>query len=174
MLEMLDAEVSTAPLVRVELRLANEPLMVEADATQLRQLLLNLFVNARDALGEAGGRMQIAAGRGWLDPARAPHVVSGRDLPAADYCYIRVSDTGCGMEPETQERIFEPFFSTKGKHRGIGLSTVLGIARSHNAVLELDSRVGRGTAFTLYFPIAEGEPQGRVPTSARARISPVA
>ena len=59
------------------------------------------------------------------------------------------------MEPEIQERIFEPFFSTKGKHRGIGLSTVLGIAKSHGAVLELESRAGRGTRFTLYFPVAE-------------------
>jgi signal transduction histidine kinase len=171
MLEMLDAEVPTAPLIRLELRVAKEPIIVEADATQLRQLMLNLFVNARDALGEAGGRIQIATGRSWLDPLRAPHVVSGRDRPAADYCYLRVSDSGCGMQPETQERIFEPFFSTKGKHRGIGLSTVLGIARSHNAVLELDSRVAQGTAFTLYFPIAEGDGEDRDPGSGGARTS---
>jgi signal transduction histidine kinase len=158
MLEMLDAEVSAARMgkrIRLELRFAVQPLRVEADATQLRQLVLNLFVNARDALGEDGGEIQISTGRSWLDPARAAHVVLGRDRPAAAYCFLKVSDTGSGMEPETQERIFEPFFSTKGKHRGIGLSTVLGIARSHGAVLELRSRVGRGTAFTLYFPMAE-------------------
>jgi signal transduction histidine kinase len=176
MLEMLDSEVSTAPIgtrIQIELGLATQPLSVEADATQLRQLVLNLFVNARDALGERGGEIRISTGHSWLDPARAPHVVLGRDRLAADYCYLRVSDTGSGMEPETQERIFEPFFSTKGKHRGIGLSTVLGIARSHDAVLELESRVGWGTAFTLHFPIAEGdadpaEPLGPSVTGTRS------
>ncbi|HME73366.1 MAG TPA: histidine kinase N-terminal 7TM domain-containing protein [Myxococcota bacterium] len=174
MLEMLDAEVSAARLekrIHLELRFAAQPLIVEADATQLRQLVLNLFVNARDALGENGGEIQISTGRSWLDPARAAHVVLGRDRPAAVYCYLKVSDTGGGMEPETQERIFEPFFSTKGKHRGIGLSTVLGIARSHDAVLELRSQVGRGTAFTLYFPIAEGDGEGQAPSLAGTRTS---
>jgi signal transduction histidine kinase len=157
-LEVLDAEAATARLgaeIHLELGLAGQPLLVEADATQLRQLVLNLFVNAKDALGESGGKIQITTGRRWLDPARATHVVLGRDRLAADYAYLSVSDTGCGMEPEIQERIFEPFFSTKGKHRGIGLSTVLGIAKSHGAVLELESRAGRGTRFTLYFPVAE-------------------
>jgi len=172
MLEMLDAEVSAARLgkrIHLELRFAVQPMIVEADATQLRQLVLNLFVNARDALGENGGEIQISTGRSWLDPARAAHVVLGRDRPAAAYCYLKVSDTGTGMEPETMERIFEPFFSTKGKHRGIGLSTVLGIARSHDAVLELRSRVGRGTAFTLYFPIAEGDGEGPRVSSGETR-----
>jgi signal transduction histidine kinase len=167
MFEVLDAEVSAAPLVQLELSLASQPICVEADATQLRQLVLNLVVNARDALGENGGKIQISTGRSRFDPARAAHVVLGRDHPAADYCYLRVSDTGGGMEPETQERIFEPFFSTKGKHRGIGLSTVLGIARSHDAVLELESRVGRGTTFTLYLRICEADEGGPDPTPLR-------
>jgi signal transduction histidine kinase len=160
MFEVLDAEVSASPVVQLELSLARQPTRVEADATQLRQLVLNLVVNARDALGENGGRIHISTGCSRLDPARAAHVVLGRDHPAADYCYLQVSDTGSGMEPETQERIFEPFFSTKGKHRGIGLATVLGIARSHDAVLGLESRVGRGTTFTLYFRIPEADEGG--------------
>jgi len=165
-LEMFDAEGSPADLgkrIHVELDLAVQPLIVEADATQLRQLVLNLFVNARDALGEDGGEIHLGTGRHWLDPGRAPDVVLGRDRLAANYCYLRISDTGGGMGPETQERIFEPFFSTKGKHRGIGLSTVLGIARSHDAVLVLESQVGRGTVFTLYLRAADG---GRMPRSA--------
>jgi signal transduction histidine kinase len=166
-LEMLETEVSAGCLgsrIHLELRLATQPLTVEADATQLRQLVLNLLVNARDALTESGGEIQIGTGRSWLDPLRAAHVVLGRDRPAAVYCYLKVSDTGGGMDPETQERIFEPFFSTKGKHRGIGLSTVLGIARSHDAVLELRSQGGRGTAFTLYLPVAEGDGEGQDPS----------
>ncbi|HYB12534.1 MAG TPA: ATP-binding protein, partial [Myxococcota bacterium] len=163
MLEVLDAEVSALHFgrrIEVELCLAAQPLVVEADATQLRQLVLNLFVNARDALGENGGKIQISTGRGWLNPTHAAYVVVGRDRPATQYCYLRVLDNGAGMEPETQERIFEPFFSTKGKHRGIGLSTVLGIVRSHDAVLELESRVGRGTTFTLYLSSTETGPIG--------------
>ena len=79
----------------------------------------------------------------------------GRDRPAADYAFLRVADTGVGMDPETQERIFEPYFSTKGKQRGIGLSTVFGIARSHGALIALESQIGRGTVFTIYFPLPE-------------------
>jgi signal transduction histidine kinase len=174
MFEVLDAEVSAAPMVQLELSLARQPVRVEADATQLRQLVLNLVVNARDALGENGGRIHISTGCIHLDPARAAHVVLGRDHPAADYCYLQVSDTGGGIEPETQERIFEPFFSTKGKHRGIGLATVLGIARAHDAVLELESRVGRGTTFTLYFRIPEADEGGGDPALRPPHPSPSA
>ena len=67
------------------------------------------------------------------------------------------ADSGCGMDGPTQERIFEPFFSTKGKHRGIALSTVFGIVRSHDALLELESSPGRGTVFSVYFPLVRAE-----------------
>ncbi len=156
--EMLDADVLSAPIDRsidVELDHTADPLLIEADPTQLRQLLLNLFVNARDALHERGGEIHVCTGRATLDPALARHLVLGRDRPSAAYAYLTVSDTGTGMDPQTQERIFEPFFSTKGKQRGIGLSTVFGIARSHGALIELESELGRGTVFTVYFPIAD-------------------
>ena len=157
-LEMLDPDEfsgSAGGRLDVELDLASGPLRIEADATQLRQLLLNLYVNARDALDERGGEIAIGTGRSWLEPARAEHLVLGRDRPAADYAFLRVADTGAGMDPETQERIFEPYFSTKGKQRGIGLSTVFGIARSHGALIALESRIGKGTTFTIYFPAPE-------------------
>jgi signal transduction histidine kinase len=141
--------------LEVELELASGPLPVEAEPTQLRQLLQNLYVNARDALDGPGGRIRIVTGRAWLDPARAEHLVLGRDRPAADHAFLRVADTGPGMDPEAQERAFEPYFSTKGKQRGVGLATVFGIAQSHGALIALESRVGRGTVFTIYFPIPE-------------------
>lgn len=139
------------PRVGVNLALELQPAEAEVDATQLRQLVLNLLVNARDALDEDGGEIRVETGRVQLDPARIPQLVLG-DQPAGDYAFVRVSDGGAGMDPEVQERIFEPFFSTKGKQRGIGLSTVFGIVRSHGAVLELESRRGRGTRFSVYFP----------------------
>lgn len=157
-LAMLDPDELPAPSggrLDVQVDLARGPLRIEGDATQLRQLLLNLYVNARDALHERGGEIGIATGRTWLEPARAEHLVLGRDRPAADYVSLRVADTGIGMDPETQERIFEPYFSTKGKQRGIGLSTVFGIARSHGALIALESQLGKGTVFTIYFPRPE-------------------
>jgi signal transduction histidine kinase len=157
-LAMLDPEefpTSSGRGLDVQLDLTSEPLRIEADATQLRQLLLNLYVNARDALHERGGAIGIATGRTWLEPARVESLVLGRDRPSADRAFLRVADTGVGMDPETQERIFEPYFSTKGKQRGIGLSTVFGIARSHGALIALESQLGMGTVFTIYFPLPE-------------------
>ena len=155
MLDPDDVRNSSGTALEVQLDLTSGPLRIEADATQLRQLVLNLYVNACDALHERGGEIRIATGRSWLEPARADHLVLGRDRPAADYASLRVADTGVGMDPDTQERIFEPYFSTKGKQRGIGLSTVFGVARSHGALIALESQVGRGTVFTIYFPLPE-------------------
>jgi len=155
--EVFDSGFSSSPggeTPEVVLDLAPEPVTIEADATQLRQLALNLLVNARDALAEGGGEIRIQTGSIWFAPERAEHLVAGRDRPAGEYGYLRVSDTGSGIDAATQERIFEPFFSTKGKQRGIGLSTVFGIVQSHDALLELESRVGRGTTFSVYFSIA--------------------
>ena len=157
-LEMLDPQElpnSTDRRLDVDLDLTSEPLRIEADATQLRQVLLNFYVNARDALEERGGEIRIVTGCMRLEPAHAEHLVLGRDRPAADYAFLRVADTGAGMDLETQERIFEPYFSTKGKQRGIGLSTVLGIARSHGALIALESQLGKGTVFTIYFALPE-------------------
>ena len=161
MSEVLDPALFEAPrdgTIDVAFELTSEPLAIEADATQIRQLLLNLFVNARDALEERGGAIRVATGRIRLEPAIAENLVLGREQPAADYAYLMVADSGVGIDPDAQERIFEPFFSTKGKQRGIGLSTVFGIARSHGAVIELVSDVGRGTSFRVYLPAVAPNP----------------
>jgi signal transduction histidine kinase len=143
--------------IEARLDVADRPVVVEADPTQLRQLILNLIANSRDAVEEQGGEIRIETGRALVDPQRCEHLVLGTDQAAAAYAFVRVTDSGPGMDAETQERIFEPFFSTKGKHRGIGLSTVFGIVRSHDALLELVSRTGEGTAFTVYFALADVE-----------------
>jgi signal transduction histidine kinase len=158
-LEAVDAErdpdASRGP-TEVKLELLEGRAVVEADAAQLRQLVLDLVGNARDVLGERGGEIRIEVGRAHFDPRSSGRLVLGGDRPAAEYVHLKVSDTGPGIDPETQERIFEPFFSTKGKHRGIGLASVLGIARSHDALLGVVSRSGRGTCFSVYFAPAEG------------------
>jgi signal transduction histidine kinase len=168
--EVLDTQVFATPrgcAFDARMELAPEPLIIEADATQVRQLVLNLLVNACDALGEEGGEIRAHTGRVWLDPAKAENMVLGRDSRPAQYAFLRVSDTGAGIDPATQERIFEPFFSTKGKQRGVGLSTVFGVARSHGALLGLQSRVGHGTTFSVYFPCAESDLRAQPRSASR-------
>ncbi|MBW4494943.1 MAG: PAS domain S-box protein [Oscillatoria princeps RMCB-10] len=123
---------------------------VSGDATQLHQVLMNLSVNARDAM-PSGGTLRICAGNLLIDAHCAQMNIEARVGP---YTVIRVSDTGTGICPEIQERIFEPFFTTKelGKGTGLGLSTVVGIVRSHGGFIKLHSQSGRGTEFQVYLP----------------------
>jgi two-component system, cell cycle sensor histidine kinase and response regulator CckA len=125
-----------------------------ADATQVHQILLNLCVNARDAMPDGGGilitanRVAVADG----SPER------GLGLKCGEFVKLSVSDTGTGIPPEIREKIFEPFFTTKeiGKGTGLGLSTVNTIVRNHGGALELLSEPGQGTTFNIYLPVAVG------------------
>jgi PAS domain S-box-containing protein len=142
--------------VEVELRLAEDLGQVMADPGRLQQVVMNLVVNARDAMPQ-GGRLVIDTadlpGRDGPDP-RPP------DAPSGPCVRFRVSDTGSGMSPETLSRVFEPFFTTKEKGRGtgLGLSTVHGIVHQTGGAVEVWSKPGRGTTFTVYLPRMAGEP----------------
>lgn len=136
--------------VALHLDLGESEPRVSGDVTQLRQALLNLLVNAREALQPAGGVIRVSTGTAQIDPAGCRGLVLGADRPSGVFAFLRVSDDGPGIDLDAQERVFEPFVSSKGKHRGIGLSTVLGIARAHRALLQLESAPGRGTSFALY------------------------
>jgi signal transduction histidine kinase len=140
---------------QVTLRLEPCPseLQVLGDATQLRQAIMNLLANAREALQDRGGVIQVSTGTERVDPAECHGLVLGGDRPPGIFAFIRVADDGPGIDLDAQERIFEPFVSSKGKHRGIGLSTVLGIARAHRALLQLESAPGRGTIFAIYLGV---------------------
>ncbi len=125
---------------------------VVADPTQMHQVLLNLCVNARDAMPN-GGTLILSAHNAQLDAAaavRKPGAHAGR------YVVLSIADTGTGMPPEVIDHIFEPFFTTKsvGKGTGLGLSTVQGIVRSHGGFLEVTSELGRGSTFEVYLPAA--------------------
>ncbi len=126
--------------------------VIAADATQIRQVLMNLVINASEAVADAHGTIRISTGLAPFGPEGLRDLRGGSDLPQGDYALLEVADTGCGMSPETQARIFDPFFTTKFAGRGIGLAAVLGIIRGHKGALKLDSRVGEGTTFTLLFP----------------------
>ena len=125
---------------------------VVADPTQVHQIMVNLCVNARDAMPE-GGRLEITARNALLDAARAG---TKHGAKVGRYVVLAVADSGMGMPPEVIDHIFEPFFTTKGvgKGTGLGLSTVQGIVRSHGGFLDVTSAPGKGSKFEVYFPAA--------------------
>ncbi|MES1023839.1 response regulator [Gloeocapsa sp. BRSZ] len=126
---------------------------VSGDATQLHQVLMNLCVNARDAMQE-GGTLTISAQNLEVDQS---YVRKHLDAKVGSYVVLTVTDTGCGIPPEVMDRIFEPFFTTKGigKGTGLGLSTVIGIVKSHGGFINVESEIGKGTQFQMYLPAVE-------------------
>jgi PAS domain S-box-containing protein len=127
---------------------------VIANVSSFEQIIVNLVVNARDAMPH-GGRITIAAHPRQIDDATASRQIEAK---AGDYIEIRISDTGGGIPPTVVPRIFEPFFTTKevGKGTGLGLSTVYSIVKQHGGWIEVQSQVGVGTTFTFYHPVAPG------------------
>lgn len=147
-------QLSVSKKAVLQLALADDLPSVLADATQLRQIIMNLVINASDALGDKGGTITIHTAVLRADKSYLSSLVGAGDLAEGDYVSLEVTDTGCGMSPETQAKIFEPFFTTKFTGRGLGLSAVLGIVRGHQGALKVRSEPGRGTTFKLLLPVA--------------------
>jgi signal transduction histidine kinase/CheY-like chemotaxis protein len=130
---------------------------IEADPTQVRQIVMNLITNASEAIGERSGVIMISTGLQHCDAAYLRETSLGQDLPEGAYVYVEVSDNGCGMSPETLGKIFEPFFTTKFTGRGLGLAAVLGIVRGHSGTMRIYSEPGEGTTFKVLFPARSDE-----------------
>ena len=138
----------------VKKELAEQVPVIDADTNQLHQMLMNLCVNARDAMPD-GGTLRISVFEKQIqdgeEAAYSPDALPGK------YCCVSVSDTGTGMPPEVRQKIFAPFFTTKapGKGTGLGLATVLRLVNRHKGFITVQSEVGLGTCFTCYFPAVE-------------------
>jgi CheY-like chemotaxis protein len=144
--------------------LGSSPWLIAADPTQIHQVLMNVCLNARDAMGE-GGTLRISVENLYIDQSYSrtdPEAEAGR------YVQITVEDTGTGMSEETVKRIFDPFFTSKplGHGTGLGLSTALTIVKSHRGFINVYSEVGRGTRFSINFPAIEEQVEARVPELA--------
>ncbi|MBJ6800339.1 response regulator [Geomonas propionica] len=158
--------VSVAKKAQLNYRLSRPLPSITADATQIRQVVMNLVINASEAIGDDSGIITITTGQmecnegdcntGWLsDP-----------LPPGIYVYIEVSDTGCGMDRETMAKIFDPFFTTKFTGRGLGMAAVLGIVRGHMGAIRVYSEPGRGSTFKVV--LSAGTATGESPHMACA------
>jgi signal transduction histidine kinase len=143
------------------LDLASEPedIWIEADATQVRQVLLNLVVNAVESVDAAPPVVHARTGSVEATSSYLASFIGGEQLPAGRYAYVEVSDDGCGMPPEVIARIFEPFYTTKLSGRGLGLAVTLGIVRAHGGTLRVDSSPDKGTTFRILLPISLEAPE---------------
>ena len=149
-------KISISKKISLNLVRSPQPATIKADVAQIRQVLMNLVLNAAEAIGDQSGSIVIQTSR--LRPTAedlAGTILDPKETPS-EYVQIEVTDSGCGMSQETQEKIFEPFFTTKFTGRGLGLSAVLGIVKAHHGLLKIASRLGKGTTFKILLPLAEG------------------
>ncbi len=136
----------------VELDLASALPTVKADVAQIRQVVMNLFTNAGEAMPEDGGVISVKTGVRFADRDYLAATYVDDALAPGDYVFVEIRDRGCGMDEATLSRIFDPFFTTKFTGRGLGLAAVLGIVRAHQGAISFDSRPGEGTTVCVLFP----------------------
>ncbi len=168
MAKLLDASIPKN--VRIRYHLDSQASPVRADVSQVRQVLMNLILNASQAIGERSGIITVATSAMHCDGDYLSTTFTSEELEPGSYVYLEITDTGEGMDAATQKRIFDPFFTTKDHGRGLGLAATLGIIRGHRGAIKVYSELGRGTTFKVLLPAhVEGMPvpvQEREPDEA--------
>jgi len=154
MVRLLGASVAKGAELRFEAQGTQVAML--GDATQLRQVVMNLVINASDALDEREGVITLRTGVAELDQAALEAMTLGAGRAPGRFAYVEVADTGRGMTEQTRVRLFEPFFTTKFAGRGLGLAAVLGIVRGHEGVIDVQSSPDHGATFRALFPALEG------------------
>ncbi|MBI5482289.1 MAG: PAS domain S-box protein [Deltaproteobacteria bacterium] len=149
---LLHATVAPAGVLRLELASGLPP--IEADAPQIRQVAMNLVINAAEAITEPPGRIEVRTGLVRVDAELPALAGYGDEVAPGQYVFLEVRDTGCGMDPATAHRMFEPFFTTKFAGRGLGLASVQGIVRGHRGAITVTTAPGQGTTLTVLLPPA--------------------
>jgi len=147
--------VSITKNVSIDIDLAEQLPAVDVDEAQIQQVIMNLVINASDAIGDKSGTVKIETGVMNTDDTSWRTSFMQDDLPPGRYVYLEVSDNGCGMDDKILQHIFDPFFTTKFTGRGLGLSAVLGIIRGHHGTMKVDSTLGTGTTFRMLLPISQ-------------------
>jgi two-component system, cell cycle sensor histidine kinase and response regulator CckA len=146
--------------VTIKLDLKRDIPMIVGDSSQIQQVIMNLLINAGEAIGDNKGTIAVSLKNPFIDDSTTPEIdyFGSRILPGS-YACLEVSDTGSGMSEETKRRVFEPFYTTKFTGRGLGMSAILGIVKAHNGTLQLASTPDVGTTFRVYIPLKSAQEQ---------------
>ena len=151
-------EVSISKSATIAYRFRRDLPAIDADVTQIRQVIMNLITNASDAIGEKGGTITIETGVRVCEGSDLEEGFPNEQLPPGEYVCLQVADTGCGMKKDTVARLFDPFFSTKFTGRGLGMAAVLGIVRGHGGAIRVESQPDEGSTFTVLLPASVSQP----------------
>jgi len=150
MLELL--KVYIGKHVQIQLELADELPTIDVDVAQMQQVIMNLVINAAEAIDESGGTIYVRTDSCYVDQEELAKSYLDEGLSEGHYVILEIEDTGSGMDAETQKKMFDPFFTTKFTGRGLGMSAILGIIRGHKAAIYIDSELGKGSCFKIFFP----------------------
>lgn len=156
--------------VDLVLHFSDEIPTIRGDGAQIRQVIMNLLINASEAIGDDKGVVGVTIGTMECDREHLSGAYFSESLEEGRYVSLEVKDTGCGMDPDTRSRIFDPFFSTKFTGRGLGLSAVMGIVRGHSGAMFVESELGGGTSFKVLFPAQDEPPEVEKGDVARPEI----
>ncbi|MBI2422984.1 MAG: PAS domain S-box protein [Candidatus Hydrogenedentes bacterium] len=165
---------SISKKAELNISLAEELPPILGDATQLRQVIMNLLINASEALQEKNGQITVSVQEELCARDFLAHIAPQEFLQEGPYLHLCIADTGCGMSEESRQRIFDPFYTTKFTGRGLGMSAVQGIVRGHRGAIHIESTPGRGTSISIFLPAstAEAAPEAAPPGLEPAAVAP--